>query len=117
MITLKTGNNLVSAAVLGTFTLTDFREFEQQIEYVLKFNGKANLLVDLRDMLSMTLDVAVEELRFTRSHPGAFEKIAIVTENTLQQWEALLSSLFMDADIQVFADESSAMDWINVKSV
>lgn len=113
MITLKTENNFVSAAVLGDFTLADFREFEQQVEYVLKFNGKANLLLDLRDMISMTLDVALEELRFTRSNPGAFEKIAIVTENTLQQWEALLSNLFLDAEIQVFMDENSAQYWIN----
>jgi hypothetical protein len=113
MITLKTENNFVSAAVLGEFTLADFREFEQQVEYVLKFNGKANLLVDLRDMISMTLDVAVEELRFNRNHPGAFEKIAIVTENTLQQWEALLSNLFMDAAIQVFTEENSAQLWIS----
>jgi hypothetical protein len=113
MITLKTENNLVSAAVLGEFTLVDFRELEQQVEYVLKFNGKANLLVDLRDMISRTVDVALEELRFTRSHSGAFEKIAIVTENTLQQWEALLSNLFVDAEIQVFTDENTAQDWIN----
>lgn len=113
MITLKTENNLVSAAVLGEFTLADFREFEDQMRYVLQFQGKARLLVDLRDMISMTLDVALEELRFTRSHPGVFEKIAIVTENTLQQWEALLSNLFVEAEIQAFSDSAQALDWVN----
>jgi hypothetical protein len=113
MITLKTENHLVSAAILGEFTLADFREFEQQVEYVLKFNGQVNLLVDLRDMISLTLDVALEELRFSRSHPGAFGKIAIVTEDTLQQWEALLSNLFVDGTIQVFIDETGARHWID----
>ncbi|HEY3327471.1 MAG TPA: STAS/SEC14 domain-containing protein [Novimethylophilus sp.] len=113
MITLNTENHLVSAAVLGEFTITDFRELEQQIEFALKFNGKTSLLVDLRDMLSMTLDVALEELRFTRSHRGAFEKIAVVTENTLQQWEALLSNLFTDAVIEVFENEDAALEWLN----
>ncbi len=113
MITVKTENTLVSAAVLGEFTIADFRELEQQVEYILKMNGKTSLLVDLRDMVSMTLDVAIEELRFTRSHRGHFEKIAIVTENTFQQWEALLSNLFSDAVVEVFEDEDAALAWLN----
>jgi hypothetical protein len=112
MITIKTENSLVSAAVLGEFTLADFREFEQQVDTVVHRDGKANLLVDLRDMISRTLDVALEELRFTRNRPGAFEKIAIVTENTLQQWEALLSNLFVDATIEVFENEDAAVEWL-----
>lgn len=112
MITLKTENNLVSAAILGEFTLADFREFEQQVEYVLKFNGKTNLLVDLRDMISLTLDVALEELRFTREHPHAFDKIAVVTEDTWTQWRALLSNLFVKAEIQAFADSEQALEWM-----
>jgi hypothetical protein len=113
MITLKTENNLVSAAVLGEFTLADFREFEDQMRYVLQFQGKARLLVDLRDMFSMTLDVALEELRFTREHPNAFDKIAIVSEDTRTQWRALLSNLFVKAEIQAFADSTQALDWVN----
>jgi hypothetical protein len=113
MITITTQDNLVSAAVLGNFTLADFREFEEQVRYVLRFKGKARLLIDLRDMVSQTLDVALEELRFTRSHTGAFEKIAVVTQNTWQQWEALLSNLFIDATIQAFDDEAAALAWLN----
>lgn len=112
MITVQTENSIVSAAVLGEFTLADFREFEQQVDGIVQTNGKANLLVDLRDMVSMTLDVALEELRFTRNHRGEFEKIAIVTENTFQQWEALLSNLFVDAVIEVFEEDESALEWL-----
>lgn len=112
MITINTENNLVSAAVLGEFTLADFRELEQQIEYAVKFNGKTNLLVDLRAMVSMTLDVALEELRFSRNHRGMFEKIAVVSEDTWHQWQALLSNLFSDAAIEAFSDEDAAQAWL-----
>ena len=112
MITLKTENNLVSASVLGEFTLTDFREFEEQLRYVLQFKGQARLLIDLRDMISMTLDVALEELRFTRAHPQAFERIAVVSENTWTQWRALLSNLFVNAEIQAFTDTEQAQVWL-----
>jgi hypothetical protein len=113
MITLNTENNLVSAAVLGEFTLADFREFEEQLRFVLQFQGKARLLLDLRDKISMTLDVALEELRFTREHPHAFERIAVVTDDTWTQWRMLLSNLFVQAEIQAFTDGEQALDWIN----
>ena len=112
MITLNIQNNLVSAAVLGEFTLTDFREFEEQLRYVLRFNGQAGLLLDLRDMVSMTLDVALEELRFTREHPQAFDRIAVVAEDTWTQWRALLTNLFVDAEIQPFTDSEQAQAWL-----
>ncbi len=112
MITLNTENNLVSATVLGEFTLADFREFEEHLRYVLQFKGQARLLLDLRDMISMTLDVALEELRFTREHPQAFERIVVVSENTWTQWRALLSNLFVDAEIQAFADSEQALAWL-----
>lgn len=112
MITLDTENNLVSASVLGEFNLADFHEFEEQLRYVLQFKGQARLLLDLRDMISMTLDVALEELRFTREHPQAFERIAVISENTWTQWRALLSNLFIDAEIQAFSDSEQALDWL-----
>ncbi len=113
MITLHTENNLVSATVLGEFTLADFREFEEHLRYVLQFKGRARLLLDLRDMVSMTLDVALEELRFTREHPQAFERIVVVSENTWTQWRALLTNLFVDAEIQAFSDTGQALAWLN----
>ena len=114
MIKITTENNLVSASVLGPFTIADFQELEQAVGYILKFNGHANLLIDLRDMLSVTLDVALEELRFNRNHPGAFRKIAVVTENTIQQWEVLLSNLFVEAETQAFPDSEQALAWLKV---
>lgn len=113
MIKLNTQNNLVSASVLGEFTLADFREFEEQLRYVLQFKGQARLLLDLRDMVSMTLDVALEELRFTREHPQAFDRIAVVAEDTWTQWRVLLTNLFVDAQIQPFTDSDQAQAWLS----
>ncbi len=113
MITLKTEpKNIVIAAILGEFNLTDFKEFEEHAQYVLKQQGKANLLVDLRDMIGFTLDVAWQEIRFTRQHPSDFEKIAIVTDDQWQTWSAWLSRIFTNADIQVFSEYETALAWI-----
>lgn len=114
MITLKTEvQNTVIAAVLGEFNLADFREFEKCALHALQLNGKANLLVDLRDMVGFTLDVAWQEIRFTRKHPSDFDKIAIVTDDQWQMWSAWLSRIFTNADVEVFDDYDAALAWIS----
>ena len=69
MITIEQTDNLVNAAILGEFTIADFKEFEEQSIYKLTSAGSLNLLFDLRAMLDYTVDVAWEELKFfNREH-------------------------------------------------
>lgn len=111
MITIEHSENLVNVAVLGEFTLADFKEFEQHMLYNIRFQGKVNLLVDLRDMLKYTLDVAWEEIKFSREHARDFGKVAVVTTDQWIAWSAWLSRLFVDADIRVFEDYDEALAW------
>ncbi|MBI1174296.1 MAG: STAS/SEC14 domain-containing protein [Sideroxydans sp.] len=112
MITIQQNNSLLNVAVLGEFTLADFQQFEEQALYKLSTPGAVNLLFDLRDMIGYTLDVAWEEIKFfKREHQHDFSKIAVVTDNQWQIWQAWLSRLFVDADIRVFADYDEALAW------
>ena len=112
MITIQQTANLVNVAVLGEFTLADFKQFEEQALYKLETPGELNLLFDLRDMIGYTLDVAWEEIKFfRREHNHDFSKIAVVTSNQWQTWQAWLSRLFVDADICVFEDYEEALAW------
>jgi hypothetical protein len=112
MITIQLRDNLINVAVLGEFTLADFKEFEQTVRYGIKFQGRVNLLVDLRDMTGFTLDVAWEDLKFTREHQYDFWKIAVVTDSQWIAWSAWLSSAFVDAGLQVFTDYDEAVRWV-----
>jgi len=113
MITINNeAPGIVVSAVLGEFTVADFNEFENAVEHALKFQGTAKLLVDLRDMAGFTLDVAWEEIRFTRQHAHDFERIALVTGSEWQEWSAWLTRLFTEADMQVFEDYELALDWV-----
>jgi SpoIIAA-like len=115
MITIQQNANLLNVAVLGEFTLADFKQFEDQALYKLSTPGEVNLLFDLRDMIGYTLDVAWEEVKFfRRDHNHDFSKIAVVTDNQWQTWEAWLSRLFVDADIRAFEDYSEALAWASV---
>jgi hypothetical protein len=112
MITIEENNNLVNIAVMGEFTIADFKQFEEHALYKLKAPGTINLLFDLRGMLGYTPDVAWEELKFfRREHNHDFNKIAVVTDDQWLTWQAWLSRLFVDADIRAFSDYAEAQDW------
>ncbi len=113
MITIEQSDNLVNAAVLGEFTIADFKAFEEQSLDKLKSSDSLNLLFDLRAMLDYTVDVAWEEIKFfSREHQHDFSKIAVVTDNQWITWQAWLSRIFVDAEICVFTDYDEAMAWV-----
>jgi hypothetical protein len=112
MITIEESSNLVNIAVMGEFTIADFKQFEEHALYKLATPGKVNLLFDLRGMIAYTPDVAWEEIKFfRREHNHDFDKIAVVTSDQWLTWQAWLSRLFVDADIRVFSDYKEAQEW------
>lgn len=112
MIAIQKNGSWLNVAVLGEFTIADFKQFEEEALYKLTSPGPVNLLFDLRDMMGYTLDVAWEEIKFFRGeHQHDFTKIAVVTDDQWRAWTAWLSRLFVDADIRVFADYYEAQAW------
>jgi hypothetical protein len=113
MITIEQSPSLINIAVMGEFTLADFKQFEEQALYHLSAPGKINLIFDLRGMLDYTPDVAWEEIKFFSSqHQHDFSNIAVVTDDQWITWQAWLSRLFVDANIQVFKDYAEAQNWV-----
>ncbi|MDO9219587.1 MAG: STAS/SEC14 domain-containing protein [Thiobacillus sp.] len=112
MISLDVKNNLISVSVMGQFTLDDYREFEQAVCYGIQFQGTVDLLFDLRDMLSYSLDVAWEELKFSREHKNDFGRVAILTDDQWMAWSMWLNRSFMSAEIRLFDDLEMAQAWV-----
>jgi hypothetical protein len=112
MISIEHTPRLLNVAVLGEFTLSDFREFEQQMLHEIRFQGTVNVLLDLRDMVSYTVDVAWEEIKFARAHAREFGRVAVVTDDQWLTWSAWLTRFFVDAEIQVFSDYDQAQAWV-----
>lgn len=112
MITTQHQNHLVEFAVFGEFTLADIKEFEELVLHQIKFSGPVDLLVDLREMAGFTVDVAWEEIRFSREHAGDFRRIAVITDSQWVAWSAWLEQLFVNAEVTVFGDEAEARSWL-----
>jgi hypothetical protein len=116
MITVDHKSGLVSLAVLGEFTLEDFREFEDYLYAHGLFDGSSSLLFDLREMAGFTVDLAVEEIKFTRLHGGDFKRVAVVTDSQWVAWSAWLEQLFVKADLRVFEVIEDARAWLAEES-
>lgn len=113
MISLvKEGNNC-HAVVFDEFTLQDFREFEDFVVQTAKQGKAVSILVDLRNMIGYTLDMALEELRFTREHGRDIARIAVVTTDQWVTWSAWLSRMVSEAEMQVFDDIEEATVWVS----
>lgn len=102
----------VNAAVFGEFTLADYKEFEEVVNYTVKFEGPVDLFFDLSKMASLTLDVAWEEIRFSRAHANDFNRVAVVTDSQWVTWSAWLSQTFVNADVEVFDSADQAQAWL-----
>ena len=115
MIVTDHKGKLVTVVVYGEFTVGDYREFEELVNYKVRFEGEVNLLFDLRQMADFTLDMAWEEIKFSRAHSHDFGKIAVLTDSQWVTWSAWLSQTFVDADLRVFADEPEARGWLEAE--
>ena len=113
MITIDYRDSQVSVAVLGEFTLADFKEFEELVLYKIKFEGPVTLLFDLSEMADFTVDMAWEEIKFSRSHGGDFARIAVVTDSEWIAWSAWLSQVFVASELRVFHDVDDARAWLD----
>lgn len=112
MISLNTKDNQIAVTVMGQFTLDDYHEFEEAVSHGLQSHGTVNLLIDLRDMLSYSLDVAWEELKFSREHRNDIGRIGILTGDEWVAWSMWLNGMFMSADIRLFDDLEMAQTWV-----
>ncbi|MCB1931634.1 STAS/SEC14 domain-containing protein [Accumulibacter sp.] len=112
MIVIENQPGRVEVTVYAEFTLADYQEFENAVNYVIQFEGPVDLLFDLREMADFTLDVAWEDIVFSRAHAHDFSRIAVVTESQWVAWSAWLSQIFVDAEMRVFDEDLEARSWL-----
>lgn len=113
MIVIQNQTKRVEVNVYGEFTLADYKEFEDMVNYKVKFEGPVDLLFDLREMADFTLDVAWEDIVFARAHPNDFKRIAVLTHSQWVAWSAWLSQIFVRAEMRVFGEEAEARSWLD----
>ncbi|PKO86575.1 MAG: STAS/SEC14 domain-containing protein [Betaproteobacteria bacterium HGW-Betaproteobacteria-12] len=112
MIVIDHQASRVNVSVFGEFTLPDYKEFEEVVNYKVRFEGPVDLYFDLTQMAGLTLDVAWEEVKFSRAHANDFNRVAVVTDSQWVTWSAWLSQTFVNADVEVFDSAEAAKLWL-----
>ena len=112
MIVIDHQKERVNVTVFGEFTLADYREFEEVVNYKIRFEGPVDLLFDLSQMAGLTLDVMWEEIKFSRQHANDFRRVAVVTDSQWVAWSAWVTRIFVHAEMRVFDDEDEAQAWL-----
>lgn len=105
-------DGLICVSIFGEFTLADFTELENLVNYRAKFSGPVNLLLNLTGMLSVTVDVEWEDMKFIRTHSHQFVQVAVVTDDQWLKWRLLFSQFFNDTEVGVFETEEEAYAWL-----
>ena len=113
MIAIEENTDSVEVSVYGELTVDDYRRLETAITRELKTKApRVKLLLDLTRMIGFTLDVAWEEIKFTRAHAHDFRRIAIVTPDQWAPWISWVSGAFTDAEVVLFDDLKTAEAWL-----
>lgn len=113
MIDVHEDQDLLELHIYGEFTIADFSEFEAAVARELQKAPKIKLLFDFTDMAGYTLDVAWEEIKFTRAHAHDFQRIAVVSDTQLAPWLSWVNAAFSDAECRLFDNDGEARDWLN----
>jgi hypothetical protein len=112
MIAIEEQPQTVKISVYGELTLADYRDLEQTVTKDLRAAPKVKLLFDVRFMSGFTLDVAWEEIKFSRAHAHDFRRVAVVTAEQWAPWVSWISAAFTDAEVMLFEDVASAGTWL-----
>lgn len=116
MITTDVFSSRLEMHAFGRVTVDECRELEHLSDYRIQFGRPLDLLLDLRQMESCSIDALVEQIRYGRAHAHDLSRVAIVSDSTMVAWIALLSQAFIDAEIRVFDDDASAREWLGLEA-
>lgn len=112
MIVIEDKKDLLAVSVYGELTIADYRGLERAIAGELRSAPTVKLLLDVRDMTGFTVDVAWEEIRFTRAHPHDFRRIAVITPQQWGTWLSWVAAAFTDAEVMLFEEPAAAERWL-----
>src|SRR5580765_7318559 len=116
MITVESEPHRIVAGIFGEFTIADYQEFERAALQALSAENKLDLLFDLSAMTGYTVDVAWDDIKFSRRHARDFDRVAVITTDQWTIWSAWLAQRFVEADLEVFESADEARAWLDERS-
>ena len=112
MISIRQQSYGLNVALFNEFTIEDFKLLEQSVLELLQEQDKPDLLLDFSLMKDFTIDMAWEQIRFTREHVDDFGLIAIVVNDWWIELGARLANLLALQHAKYFKTPEEAQKWL-----
>lgn len=106
--------NYLKLTASGTNSGTDVTQFVSEFEQIAEQSGAVRMLIELDNFKGWDASGLWEDLKFDMSHQSDMKRIAIVGDETWQEWGTWLSKPFFAAEMRYFnTDEAQqAEDWL-----
>lgn len=108
-------DKVVAFKMSGKLHDADYKEFVPALEAAIEAHGKIRMLAQFHDFHGWDLHAAWDDTKFAVKHFTEIERIALVGEETWEEWMAKVCRPFTLAKIRYFdvADIDQAWEWIS----
>lgn len=107
-LTEKLDGKILEVSVSGKLTDQDYQLFVPEFGRLAKQHGKIRVLFEMSQFHGWEVKAAWDDLKLGVKHYRDIERLAMVGENSWQQWMAVFCRPFTTAEIRYF--DHSALD-------
>ena len=112
----KREGKLLEVHVSGKLTTEDYERFIPAVERLIQRHGKIDILFEMTDFHGWEAGAMWEDTKFAFRHFSDLGRLAIVGEQTWQEWMTVVCRPFTKAEIRYFdhADAGAAHAWLDM---
>ena len=113
----KSKEHILGYSVKGLVTHEDYEKLTPEVEKVVEKYGKVSLYMDISGFEDATLEALVDDANTYIKFNEKLEKVAIVGNNTIEEFVTKAAAIFMKAETKYFdtAEMDEAWEWLKKK--
>lgn len=94
--------------------LVDYKEFEEVVNYKVKFEGLVDFCFDFSQMVDLIIDVVWEEIKFLWVYVNDFKCVVVIIDSQWVIWSVWLLQIFVNVDVEVFVNIEEVRFWLDI---
>lgn len=114
MLTIKEKPEHLLITAAGKLTREYYETFVPEFEHVMRSHRRAPMLVDVTELKGWEIESLWMELKFDIRHQDDFGPMAVVGDETWQEWGTKFSAPFFTTEVRFFRpyEREDAVRWL-----
>jgi hypothetical protein len=108
----RTPDNVVVGHASGKLTHEDYEIFRWHIEEMIREHGSVRVMLELEDFHGWDFQSAWDDLKLGLSHPGKFDRCAVLGDQSWQRWMTELAKPFLTVRFFNRGAREAAWRWL-----